>query len=337
MTAEISQISDREQLELIAQDIERLQTTAVLHIAAHAAKAHELFRYNRDEGGYAGWMKDRLGHSRSSAYRLLDVHKRFGGGESVPMLGTLPPSALYLLAAPATPPKAVDQVAARIEAGERMSCATVAEVIAKAKGIDTSAAVHSRERLPDMRSAVETENAPADTVILRDWKTGVGYVDADQPAGDDHHHHHHDHADAGEVGQPAAPPPIESEPAPTEPAPAAAEPAPDQSTIAAAAVNLLSHAELPSFLDQLSPAHKRAFEQKFGARNSDNTNAEIATLARECSALLTHPEQNTDAIRKKLARIKKLTGSDGQARTKAAKSNAQLDHGAFAHGMGLAG
>jgi hypothetical protein len=139
-------VSNVEQLESIAQDIEHLQSTAILCIAAHAAKAHELFRYNRDEGGFAGWMKDRLGYSRSSAYRLLDVHRRFGGGESVPRLrqsgdiwrvggfGTLSVSAIYLLAAPSTPQEAVDQVAARIEAGERMSCATVEEAIAKAKG-----------------------------------------------------------------------------------------------------------------------------------------------------------------------------------------------------------
>jgi hypothetical protein len=91
-------VSDAEQLEQIAQEIECIQSTAVLHIAARAAKAHELFRYRRDEGGYAGWMKDRLGHSRSNAYRLLDVHRRFGNGESFPNLGTLSVSAIYLLA-----------------------------------------------------------------------------------------------------------------------------------------------------------------------------------------------------------------------------------------------
>jgi hypothetical protein len=355
MQGAVLSVSDAEQLELIAQDIERLQTAAVLHIAAYAAKAHELFRYDRDEGGYAGWMKDRLGYSRSNAYRLLDVHKRFGG-KSVPMLGTLSPSALYLLAAPATPQEAVDQVAARIEGGERMSCATVAETIAKAKGIDTSAAVQpSSSRPTSTGSADGVENAPADTVILRDWKTGVEYVDTDQPAGDDHRHHHdHDHADAGEVGQPAPPPiesvpaPIESAPVPTEPTSAPTEPtsapelapdpqpAPDLAATAAAAVNrLASPTELQSFLDRLWPPHKRAFELKFGARNSDNTNDEIAMLAGQCSALLTHAEQNTDAIRKMLARIKKLTGSSGKARAKPVKSNAQLDHDAFARGMGM--
>lgn len=114
---------------------------------------------------------------------------------------------------------------------------------------------------------------------------------------------------------------------------APAEFASNPAATAAAAVNQLNAAELQSFLDQLSPAHQRAFKQKFGARNSDSTNAEIATVASECSALLAHPEQNTDAIRKKLARIKKLTGFDGKAQA----SSAKLDRGAFARGMGMAG
>jgi hypothetical protein len=118
--------------------------------------------------------------------------------------------------------------------------------------------------------------------------------------------------------------PIESAPAP--------ELAPDPAVTAAAAVNRLSPTELQEFLDRLWPAHKRAFEQKFGARNSANTNAEIATLAGECSALLTNPGQNTGEIRRKLARIKTLAGGD-----KERTSNAQLDRSALRRGLGIAG
>jgi hypothetical protein len=111
------------------------------------------------------------------------------------------------------------------------------------------------------------------------------------------------------------------------------EPAPDPAATAAAAVNTLIPTELQNFLDLLWPAHKRAFELKFGARNSDTTNAEIAALASECSALLTNVnKQNTDAIHKKLARIKTLAGG-----SKARASNAQLDRGAFSRVIGTAG
>jgi hypothetical protein len=69
------------------------------------AEAHGLFRYRRDEGGFAGWVEKRLKMSRRTAYNLLDVHEKFGG-ESVQILHTLPRSVLYLLAAPSTPDRA---------------------------------------------------------------------------------------------------------------------------------------------------------------------------------------------------------------------------------------
>ena len=53
-----------------------------------------------------------------------------------PSLGKLPASAVYALASSSTPKEALDEVVARIEAGEKPTCAMVAEVIAKAKGDD---------------------------------------------------------------------------------------------------------------------------------------------------------------------------------------------------------
>jgi hypothetical protein len=55
-----------------------------------------MFRYNRDEGGFQGWVERRLRWSRPTAYNLLNVHKRLG--ESVNQLDTLPRRVLYLLA-----------------------------------------------------------------------------------------------------------------------------------------------------------------------------------------------------------------------------------------------
>jgi ParB-like chromosome segregation protein Spo0J len=60
---------------------------------------------------------------------------------------------------------------------------------------------------------------------------------------------------------------------------------------------------------------------------------EIAKLAGECSALLTHAEQNKEAIRKRLSRIRELAGpkeSHGQAIT-----SPRLDCDAFAKALGL--
>jgi hypothetical protein len=126
-------VKSDEKLEALAQKIERLETTAILQIASEAARIHEVFRYRRDEGGYAGYMKRRLGYSTSSAYRLLDVHKRFGTNVSQ-IWERLPVSAVYQLAASSTPEGALDEVTARVEAGEKITCAVVTEVIARAKG-----------------------------------------------------------------------------------------------------------------------------------------------------------------------------------------------------------
>jgi hypothetical protein len=139
-------LSDKEfadRLEAIAQDIETFERTRrkmILRIAKLVSEAHDLFLYRRDEGGFTGWMKARFNCSSSSAYRLLDVHKRFGDGESFPNWETLSDSALYLLAPPSVPKEALDVVAERVEAGEKVSCAMVTDVIAKAKGNTTKSA-----------------------------------------------------------------------------------------------------------------------------------------------------------------------------------------------------
>jgi hypothetical protein len=165
-----------DQLEPIAQRIEALQSTAILKIASEAAKIHETFRYRRNEGGYAGYMRTRLGYSRSSAYRLLDVHERFGGNVSQ-VWDRLPVSAIYLLAAPSTPEKALDEVTKRVGANERLTYAVVTEIIAGAKdhSIDGNGA----------GSAEDSGNSEADDDVDdgRSAKNGAG-DDQDQHDGD---------------------------------------------------------------------------------------------------------------------------------------------------------
>jgi hypothetical protein len=127
-------ISDAEfadQLETLAREIERLERDAIIQIAAQVAKGHELFLHHRDEGGFRGWVEDRLQYSRAHAYRLLNVNKIVSQGWDT--FGTLPVSAIYLLAAPSTPDEVRNQVAERVKAGEKLTCAKVTEAIAQAK------------------------------------------------------------------------------------------------------------------------------------------------------------------------------------------------------------
>jgi hypothetical protein len=185
-----------DQLEPHARKIERLQSKAILRIVGEAAKIHETLRYYRNEGGYTGYMKKRLGYSSSSAYRLLDVHTRFGANPSQ-IWERLPPSALCLLASASTPKEALDVVAARVEAGETPSCALVAKIIAQAKGKTAISAQANTDSAPSIDTGSTDKIEPGGNgaqVILRDWKTGEEYVEAD-PERDDGTCDHHDDGD----------------------------------------------------------------------------------------------------------------------------------------------
>jgi N6-adenosine-specific RNA methylase IME4 len=116
-------------LEAIVMEIETLQATAILQVAARLAEARDIFRYQRDEGGFTGWVERRLSFGKSTAYKLLDVHERFGVGESFHIVETLPRSVLYLLAAPGTPEPARAEVIERTEAGESLAHADVKAII----------------------------------------------------------------------------------------------------------------------------------------------------------------------------------------------------------------
>jgi DNA N-6-adenine-methyltransferase (Dam) len=115
-----------------AATIERIQATATLKVARELAEVHQQYLYRRDEGGFRGWVENRLGMSKSTAYSLLNVHKTFGGNVSA-ALDTLPRKVLYLLASPSTPESACDIVIERAETGEQLSHRDVQEIIAEHK------------------------------------------------------------------------------------------------------------------------------------------------------------------------------------------------------------
>ncbi len=118
-------------LEAIALDIESVQTTSILRIAKLVAEAREMFLYNRDEGGFTGWIEQRLNMSQRTAYNLLDVHKQFGG-QSLQLLQTLPRKILYLIARESTPEEARKEVIERAENGEHFTEAQVKKIVDEA-------------------------------------------------------------------------------------------------------------------------------------------------------------------------------------------------------------
>jgi hypothetical protein len=90
-------------------------------------------------GAWLTWIEVEFGWSDQTAYRFIHLYRGRQNSESFPEFhklwnSDLSVSALQQLAAPSTPKEARVEVAARVQAGEKVSCAVVTEVIAKAKG-----------------------------------------------------------------------------------------------------------------------------------------------------------------------------------------------------------
>lgn len=105
----------------------------IIDIGRHLAEARECVAH----GAWLDWVDAEFGWSDQTARRFIQVYELSLDAKFNTLVEfELPLSALYQLAAPKTPEEARTEVAARIEAGEKPSCAMVAEVIAKAKGND---------------------------------------------------------------------------------------------------------------------------------------------------------------------------------------------------------
>jgi hypothetical protein len=168
----LSDAEFREAIEAVARQIEHFERAAIFKIANRLAWVHEQFLYRRDEGGFQGWVESRLGYSRTQAYRLLDVARLIKSIPDWDTFGTLPVTALYQLAAPSTPVPVRDEILDRLKAGERLSCATVTEVIAKAKDIETESTAPAIESIPG-NSAGKINGLAADGAGAEREKTGA--------------------------------------------------------------------------------------------------------------------------------------------------------------------
>jgi N6-adenosine-specific RNA methylase IME4 len=133
-----------------AAQIERVQATAIMEVAALLAEVHQQHLYRRDEGGFTGWIERRLSMSERTAYNLLDVHRQFGGSECLQLLQTLPRRGLYLLAASSTPDEVRTEALDRAASGESLTHTEIKGMIETARARERDAweqRVHT-ERLP---------------------------------------------------------------------------------------------------------------------------------------------------------------------------------------------
>ena len=88
-------------------------------------------REHAGRGAWLIWLEAEFGWSDQTAYRYIHLYQGRQNSESFPEFhklwnSDLPISALQQLAAPSTPQEARVEVAERIEAGETLSCTTVA-------------------------------------------------------------------------------------------------------------------------------------------------------------------------------------------------------------------
>ena len=131
-------------------------------------------REHAGRGAWLIWLEAEFGWSDQTAYRYIHLYQGRQNSESFPEFhklwnSDLPISALQQLAAPSTPQEARVEVAERIEAGEKVSCATVTEVIAQAKGKGPATNTPGAE--DDFTPAPEPEwdraaTAPGDQALL---------------------------------------------------------------------------------------------------------------------------------------------------------------------------
>ena len=82
-------------------------------------------------GRYTEWLEVEFGLSERMAQHFVNVRERLGPKSE--KFSVLPPSTLYLLAAPSTPDQAISLVEQRIDAGDRVSVAHVQRTIAEQK------------------------------------------------------------------------------------------------------------------------------------------------------------------------------------------------------------
>jgi len=105
------------------KDLMRRTAQDILDIGGKLADVRD-----RLEGGaFSAWLRAEFDWSRSTAYNFINVHERFGSRNLAEL--EISASALYLLAAPSTPPTARDEAVARAETGEAIGPTTAKAIV----------------------------------------------------------------------------------------------------------------------------------------------------------------------------------------------------------------
>jgi hypothetical protein len=116
-----------------AAEIRRLSKQTMENIVEIGRRLSECRAIFKKNGEWGAWLKDEFDWSDQTARRFIHVYEQLPGLNKL-LSRKFPISALYLLAAPSTPPEARDQIIEQAKAGEAVSVAEVKHTIETAKG-----------------------------------------------------------------------------------------------------------------------------------------------------------------------------------------------------------
>jgi hypothetical protein len=143
-------------------------------------------------GNWLPWLEREFGWTDKTAENFMSIFKASGKFENFSNID-LPISSLYLLAAPNTPPKAVEIVIERVKTGEKVTGAEVKKIVHEAKSKSSprppdsgtkkrgsapqnrpftpSTATHSRFRTASTQSGNSAHRDSLGNVILAEFRS----------------------------------------------------------------------------------------------------------------------------------------------------------------------
>ena len=121
----------RQTLRIRASEINTLAKRAVQDVIEIGRKFAEVKDILGGNGKFTAWLSSELGWSERTAYNFIGVYTAFGSADFA--VENIAVSALTLLAAPSTPPAAVEAAARLADTGERVTHAIAKEIVRQAK------------------------------------------------------------------------------------------------------------------------------------------------------------------------------------------------------------
>lgn len=151
-----------QQLEAIAVDIDLTRNMAAYRIGERLKEARDLFRYRRDEGGFRGWAKTRLGWDERKAYRFIEAVDAL----PIEMSGKfarLSDAAFFEVAK--AEPDVQALIAERVEAGEIFTAAKVREIREEAAREASEQSVsQAKEEIAALKKQIKAGDDDADAL-----------------------------------------------------------------------------------------------------------------------------------------------------------------------------